>query len=537
MIRSFTAAALIGFPLLQVTGCIQVPVPNPGQPNIVLILADDMGYSDIGCFGSEIRTPNLNRLASQGIRMTRFYNASRSCPTRASLLTGLYQHQAGVGDMVKDLGYPSYQGYLNNQCVTIAEALKLNGYNTYMSGKWHVGSGPENLPGKRGFDRYFGLIDGAGSYFNKVAYKANQPAPRWMLDDEDFNAPDSGFYLTNAIADYAISFLNEEAGKEEPFFLYLAFTSPHWPLHALPEDIAKYRGKYIKGWEQLRQERYDRMLSIGILDESMKLSPRDADSPAWETLSDKEKDMWDLRMAVYAAMIDRMDQNIGRVLKQLEIIGELDNTIVLFLSDNGGCHEALTTQKKVSGLYGQAGGPDSFDSYEIPWANVSNTPFRMFKHWVYEGGISTPFIAWYPGIIPYGQIIRQAGHITDIMPTLMDISGSTYPLVYKGNRILTNEGTSLFRALKGKKFRRQNPIFWEHQGNRAVAKGKWKIVSSYDTRTKKFNKWELYNIKKDRSELNDLSTVNPARLSRMNKLYEKWAARAGVVSREEIDKK
>lgn len=506
------------------------------RPNIILILADDMGYSDIGCYGSEIRTPNLNRLASQGIRMTRFYNASRSCPTRASLLTGLYQHQAGVGDMVKDLGYPSYQGYLNNQCVTIAEALKLNGYNTYMSGKWHVGSGPENLPRKRGFDRYFGLIDGAGSYFNKVSYKANQPAPRWMLDDEDFNAPDSGFYLTDAIGDYAISFLQEETGKDEPFFLYLAFTSPHWPLHALPEDISRYRGKYMKGWDQLRQERYDRMLSMGILDESIKLSPRDSDSPEWNTLSDKEKDMWDLRMAVYAAMIDRMDQNIGRVLKQLEKMGDLDNTIVIFLSDNGGCHEVLTTQRKVTGLFGLPGNPDSFDSYEIPWANVSNTPFRMFKHWVHEGGISTPFIAWYPGLIPDGRVIRQAGHITDIMPTLMDITGSSYPLEYKGNKILPNEGISLLRALKGKKIRRQNPIFWEHEGNRAVAKGDWKIVSSYDTRAKKFNKWELYNIKKDRSELNELSATYPARLKRMVKLYDKWAYRVGVVSREVIDK-
>jgi arylsulfatase A-like enzyme len=264
------------------------------KPNIILILADDMGYSDIGCFGSEIKTPNLDRLASQGVRFTQFYNASRSCPTRASLLTGLYQHQAGVGDMVNDLGYPSYQGYLNTQCITLGEALKINGYNTYMSGKWHVGNRPETLPLKRGFDRYFGLIDGAGSYFQRIAYRANSPAPRWMSDDADFNPPDSGFYMTDAITDNALSFIKNESSNKEPFFLYLAYTSPHWPLHALPEDIAKYRGKYMKGWEILRKERYQRMIQMGIIDPSAKLSPKDEASPDWENLSSEEKKMWDL---------------------------------------------------------------------------------------------------------------------------------------------------------------------------------------------------------------------------------------------------
>ena len=276
------AIAGIGTLALTINTC---STSNPQQkPNIILILADDMGYSDIGCFGSEIETPNLDRLAGQGVRMTRFYNASRSCPTRASLLTGLYQHQAGVGDMVSDLGYPSYQGYLNNECVTLAEALKMAGYNTYMSGKWHVGSKSEVHPLERGFDRYFGLIDGAGSYFERKAYRVNQQPPRWMLEDEDFNPPDSGFYLTDAITDYAISVIDGEDENEEPFFLYMAYTAPHWPLHALPEDIEKYRGEYMKGWEVLRHERYDKMLEIGILDESAKLSPRDAMSMDWQSL-------------------------------------------------------------------------------------------------------------------------------------------------------------------------------------------------------------------------------------------------------------
>ncbi len=507
------------------------------KPNVILILADDMGYSDIGCFGSEIHTPNLDRLARQGVRMTSFYNASRSCPTRASLLTGLYQHQTGIGDMVKTLGYPSYQGFLNNQCVTIAEVLKLNGYNTYMSGKWHVGSGPENLPRKRGFDRYFGLIDGAGSYFSRVAYRANQPAPRWMIDDKDFTPPDSGFYLTDVIGDHAVSFLDEGSGNKEPFFLYLAFTAPHWPLHALPEDIARYRGKYLKGWDTLRAERYRRMLKEGILDSSVLLSPRDERSPSWDTLTEEQKKMWDLRMAVYAAMIERMDQNIGKVLDQLEKMNESDNTLIIFLSDNGGCHEVMETQKKVTGLYGETGTPGSFDSYEIPWANVSNTPFRMFKHWVHEGGISTPFIAYYPVKLSKGVISGQTGHITDIMPTLIEISGGKYPSEYKDRNILPLEGISLMPALTGNELKRDNPIFWEHEGNRAMRDVDWKIVSLYDNNAKKFKAWELYNMKNDRSELNDLSSKYPEKITRMINVYETWAARTGVVSRETLDKK
>jgi arylsulfatase A-like enzyme len=255
------------------------------KPNIVLILADDMGYSDIGCFGSEIPTPNLDKLAQNGIRFSQFYNAARCCPTRASLLSGLYQHQAGIGDMVGNMGAPSYQGYLNSQCVTIAEALKSNGYNTYMSGKWHVGNRPETLPRKRGFDRYFGLIDGAGSYFQRIPYRKNQQAPRWMLDDSNFEPPREGFYMTNAITDFALQFLEEERPKSEPFFLYLAYTAPHWPLHALPEDITKYRGKYLKGWDELRMERFDKQQKLGIIDPLTRLSERDANVVAWESLS------------------------------------------------------------------------------------------------------------------------------------------------------------------------------------------------------------------------------------------------------------
>jgi len=437
--------------------------------------------------------------------------------------------------MMNDLGYPGYQGYLNNQCVTLAEALKLNGYNTYMSGKWHVGGKPEVHPLKRGFDRYFGLIDGAGSYYKPIAYRQNMAPVRWMLDDSDFYPPDTGFYFTDAIADYAISFLKEEKDDGKPFFLYLPFTAPHWPLHALPEDIAKYRGKYMQGWDVIREERYERMKKMGILDSSVKLSPKDAASPDWANLSKEEKVSWDLRMSVYAAMIDRMDQNIGRIVNYLTQENQIENTFIIFLADNGGCHENTRAQKNFLKAKGETGSEDSFDAIEIPWANVSNTPFRMFKHWVHEGGIASPFIAHLPGIVSEGKIVAQTGHITDIMPTFIEIAGGKYPGSYNGNKILPIEGISLMPALKGKELKRTIPLFWEHEGNRAVREGDWKLVSVYDNAAKKFKAWELYDLKNDRSELIDLSAEFPSRLNQLIEDYNEWSSRVGVVSKETID--
>jgi arylsulfatase len=507
------------------------------RPNIILILADDMGYSDIGCFGSEIRTPNLDRLASEGIRMTQFYNASRSCPTRASLLTGLYQHQAGVGDMVNDLGVPEYQGYINKKCVTLAEALKYNGYNTYMSGKWHVGGKDETLPFRRGFDRYFGTIDGAGSYFQRIPYRTNQAAPRWMMDSIDYNPPDTGFYMTDAITGNAVRFLSAEKGKNDPFFLYLAYTAPHWPLHALPADIARYKGKYMQGWDDLRKVRYKKMLASGIIDASVKLSPPDAGSKDWSKLSEEDRKMWDLRMAVYAAMIDRMDQGIGKVINELKSIGEAENTVIMFLADNGGCHEAVKNKGNYIKSQGETGNAESFDSYEIPWANASNTPFRMFKHWVHEGGISTPFIIWYPHMIKGGRIISQPAHITDLMPTILGFAEGKYPESFKGHEILPMEGLSLIPLFTGQKLKRDKPIFWEHEGNRAVRLGDWKLVSSYNTATKKFNEWELYNMHDDRSELNNLASKNPEIKYNLIELYCDWEERVGVIPKDRLDNK
>jgi len=506
------------------------------RPNILLILADDMGYSDLGCFGSEIKTPNLDRLASEGVQMTRFYNASRCCPSRASLLTGLYQHQAGVGDMVNNLGTPAYEGYINHTSVTLAEALKENGYNTYLSGKWHVGEAPENWPFSRGFDHAFGLIGGASSYFKLIAYRKNQAPARMALDDKPWSPPDTGFYMTNAIGDYAVKFLDEEAVKPQPFFMYLAFTAPHWPLHALPQDIVKYKGKYMQGWEILRKQRFERMKELGILDKFAALSQVDKDSPNWDTLSTSDKEMWDLRMAVYAAMVDRLDQNVGKVLNKLRQMNELNNTLIIFLSDNGGCHEQIKNRENYMPTTAETGTPESFDSYEYPWANVSNTPFRLYKHWEHEGGISAPFIAWWPGKIKH-RIDRTPGHIIDMMPTFIDAAGGTYPKEYKGNTITPEEGISLLPLFQNKTITRKVPLFWEHEGNRSVRDNNWKLVSKYNAKDKKFGPWELYNMDNDAAELHDLSSQNSDKVKQLMAKWDAWANRVGVVSREELDKK
>jgi arylsulfatase len=508
------------------------------RPNILLILADDMGYSDLGCFGSEIHTPNLDKLANEGLRITQFYNSARCCPSRASLLTGLYPHQTGIGQMVNNLGYPSYQGFLNNECVTIAEALKSNGYNTYMSGKWHVGGAPKNWPRKRGFDEYYGLVDGASNYFKLIPYRNNQQAPRMAWNDSLYTPPKDSFYMTNAIADNAIRFLKEERQKPEPFFMYLAYTAPHWPLHALSEDIAKYKGKYMKGWDIIRKERYEKLVKLGLIDSTKnKLSPRDEMSINWDSLSNEQKEAWDLRMAVYAAMVDRLDQNIGRIIKTLEEMGEKENTLVIFLSDNGGSHEPIKNIGSYVRMPGETGTPESLDSYEYPWANVSNTPFRLFKHWVHEGGISTPFIAYYPKIIKAGTINNQSTHIIDLMPTFIDLAKGTYPSEFKNHKIQPLEGESLVPLFKGKSIKRSSPIFWEHMGNKAVRDGKWKLVSRYDEDAKKFGPWELYNMENDRTELNDVSAQYPDVVSKMIQLYDSWAKRVGVVPMEELDSK
>jgi arylsulfatase A-like enzyme len=495
----------------------------PAKPNIVVILADDLGYSDVGPFGGEIDTPNLNRLANNGMRFTQFYNCARCCPTRSSLLTGLYNHEAGVGHMIQNLGVPAYQGFLNQRCVTIAEALRPAGYSTLMSGKWHVGEDRPHWPTDRGFDHYFGLISGASNYFRL------DPNRKMAMDGEPWTPPAKGFYMTDAITENAVRIVRD-APKQKPYFLYLAYTAPHWPLHALPEDIDKYRGRYKTGWDALRAERYERQLSAGLVDLRWKLSPRDAGVPAWDSLPKKDQEEWSLRMAVYAAQVDRMDQGIGRVLRQVRESGG-ENTLIIFISDNGGCAEENIALEKVA-LTPIPGGPDSFTSYRRPWANASNTPFRLWKQFTHEGGISAPFIASWPGVIrSRSGIDRTMGHVIDVMPTVLEAAGARYPRTFESREILPAEGRSLLPAMRGGRAAERAVTGWEHQGHRALRRGDWKIVSRFN------QPWELYNMAEDRTELNDLISREGARAAAMQAEYERWAARCGVVSWGEMLKR
>ncbi|MBX6312151.1 MAG: arylsulfatase [Isosphaeraceae bacterium] len=511
----------------------------PRRPNIVVILADDMGFSDLGCYGSEIATPNIDALARNGLRFTQFYNTARCCPTRASLLTGLYPHQAGVGHMVQDRGRPAYRGDLSPRCVTIAEALRPAGYHTLMVGKWHVtpvSSSKHNWPLQRGFERYYGIIHGAASYFDPVTL---------IRDNEPIKADSADYYFTDALAENAVRLLDEYAAKPEPFFFYVAFTAPHWPLHARPEDIAKYEDRYKKGWDALRAERHKRMIELGIVDAKWPLTPRDPVAPAWENAEHKA---WQARrMAVYAAQIDRLDRAVGTIVRKLRDTGRLDDTLILFLADNGGCAEELGKDSKAlhipettrDGRPVRSGndpailpGPaDTYQSYGLPWANASNTPFRRYKHWVHEGGISTPLIAHWPKGLKAepGSLTHQPGHLIDIMATCLDLAGAEYPKEREGQPVTPLEGKSLRPILEGQERAGHEAIYWEHEGNRAVRQGKWKLVSRYP------GPWELYDMEADRTELNDLAAQRPEIVAKLSALYERWAERSGVVPWSELN--
>ena len=500
------------------------------KPNIILILADDMGYSDIGCYGGEINTPNLDLLAENGIRFSQFYNAARCCPTRASLISGVYPHQAGMGAMVKTTEKASegpYQGYLSRNCVTIAEVLKEAGYYTAGSGKWHVGEERPHWPTDRGFDNYYGLISGAANYFDITRGKRAGIKRHFAIDSTAYVPPNEGFYMTDAITENAVRFLDTASVKDEPFFLYIPYTAPHWPLHAKQEDIDKYRGKYMKGWDMLRQERYERMIKMGIIDKTWGLSERNQQVTPWDDLDEDQKDQMDLLMSIYAAQVDCLDKGIGEVLSKLEAMGASDNTIVMFLSDNGGCEETGPFGQDFWGNFwdGEArpGSGDSYHSYGGSWANLSNTPFRKYKKRTHEGGTATPFIVkWPKGDLKKGSLCHHPGHIIDIMATICDVADVNYPEAYKGNTIVPLQGISFKPYITGESEIRPRTLYWEHEGNRAIRKGDWKLVSMSD------KPWELYDLSKDRSETSNLIESKAEIANEMKHLYDKWAEKVGV---------
>jgi len=510
------------------------------RPNILLVLADDLGFSDLGCYGGEIHTPNLDALAADGLRFTQFYNASRCCPSRASLLTGLYPHQAGVGAMTGDQNLPGYRGHLQPNTATLAEVLKSAGYRTFMVGKWHLGS-PN--PVQRGFEEFYGMLGGFATYWKEKPAYSRLPEDRIRRD-----YPPGAFYSTDVFADYAIDFIDQARRDtpRQPWFLYLAFNAPHFPLHAWPEDIAKYEDHYLRGWDAVRAERLERMKKLGLVVRDTQLPPRsewhnpfgggEGVNPAWDSLPVNRRRDLARRMAVYAAAVDRMDAAIGRVITSLKMTGQLDNTLILFLSDNGACAEwdpfgldVATGPKTTNVLHTgddlkSVGAPGSYISYGSGWANASNTPWRLYKHYGNEGGISTPLIAHWPGHHPdRGGLRTRPGHIVDIMATLVDVSGAKYPAQTKaGTPVTPMEGRSLLPAFAGQPVER-GPIFWEHEGNAAMRDGDWKLV-----RIGFEGPWELYNMNTDRTEHHDLAAARPAKVKTLAAQWETWAGRAQV---------
>lgn len=491
------------------------------RPNIVLIMADDLGYSDLGCYGGEMETPHLDALAADGLRFTQFYNAARCCPTRAALLTGLYPHQAGVGLMEDNLGRPAYQGFLNDRCLTIAEALRPAGYRSFAAGKWNVGYQRPHWPIDRGFERSFGLLRGAADYFDpRVGPRRN--IGLFALDDAPFTSFDDKFYATDAFTDYAVRYIDEAAGRE-PFFLYVAYTAPHSPLQAWPDDIARYRGKFREGWDVLRGRRRRRMIELGLLGSGVQLAPRDVRVPAWSEIDDA--DFQDLKMAVYAAQVDRMDQGIGRIVAALKRSKVYRDTLILFLSDNGADGESEATTKDIP-----PGAKASSHIYGRPWAQLSNTPFRGYKHETHEGGIATPLIAHWPEVIAPGGVTHEPGHLIDVMATCLDVAGAEYPTQHDGRAMMPIEGRSLVPIFRTGRRPPHEALCWEHEGNRAVRFGDWKLVGP------RGQAWQLFDLKTDRTELHDLAQEHAEKLQELAAVYDAWAARVGVVSWNELHK-
>ncbi len=523
-IADFWSPVLL-FLLISTTLSAQKKKALPVQrPNIVLIMADDLGFSDIGSYGSEIETPHLDKLAASGIRFRQFYNNAICAPTRASLLSGQYQHTAGMGYFNIDFGIPAYQGYLSKQTVSLAEVLKTAGYSTLMAGKWHVGDDSTRWPRQRGFDRFYGNIGGASDYY-VVKQQPKSKRAFFVKDDTKFRPDDNAdFYYTDEITRNATDFLREQSAENKPFFLYLAYTSPHWPLQALPADIKKYEGKYDIGWDSLRTLRFKKQQELHITGADQKISIKNKDLPAWKNLTYEEQKLWAKRMEVYAAQVDNLDQNIGRVVQQLKDLGKLDNTLIIFISDNGAAGEDVT-----SGLinqpvrnWGPLGTAGSYDSYRRNWAYASNTPLQSFKGFQYEGGVSSPFIASFPGKIAPGTLVDGTAHLIDIAPTLYEVAGARYPAQYHGHTIHPLAGESLLPVLSGKEWVRSKPIFWERAGNKAVRKGKWKLISV------RSDHWELYDIQADRGETSNVIAQHPGIAAELKGLYDQWAGSVGV---------
>ena len=491
-----------------------IRTPHSGRPNLIVILADDLGWSDTSPFGGETYTPHLARLAAGGVRATHFYNIGKCYPSRASLLTGLLNHRAGfAGGIARDEGRAGdgpYRGYLAEETPTLAEILQPLGYRSYLSGKWHVGEARKHWPDQRGFDRSFSLISGASSYYE--LRNERERIRRMSLDGEPWTPPAEGFYATNAYADKAVEFLadHERLYGEDPFFLYLAFTAPHFPLHAPIDARARYAGRYRNGWDVLRRERFMTLLTTGVIDQRFAETMRPDQVPAWENVADRA--LWEARMETYAAMITLMDEAIGRVLAQVEAMGELDNTLIIFASDNGASHEDVSGRNAHD--HGTPiGDRGSYEAINAPWAWAANAPFRFHKETTFEGGITSSAIIHWPQQVKPGGMLCDRLHVSDIVPTMLDAFGQSPDGYY---------GRSMMPVLQGRAVP-ERALFTEHAGWGALISDGWKLV-----RTPKGAQWYLFNLEEDPVESRELAALHPVRLKAMQDEWTATAQREGV---------
>ena len=514
------------------------------RPNIVLIMADDMGFSDIGCYGGEIETPNLDALAEDGLRFTQFYNTGRCCPTRASLLTGLYPHEAGLGHMVYSDKGPGYRPHLNRQCVTIAEVLKSSGYRTMMTGKWHVGHKQGQWPTDRGFEHFYGIHIHVDSYFKVlsgcpvyhndrlVVPPTSDPMHDAVEQSTGFgsNGSETQWYTTDVFTDWSLKFLDEAQDDDRPFFLYTAYNAPHWPLEAPQENIDKYQGWYSAGWDKLRAQKLTRMKQLGLVSSHTQLSP--SNCPKWDTLPAADRSELEFRREIYAAQIERMDQNIGRIIAKLQQMKCLDNTLLLFLSDNGCCAEGgmfgYQWNKNTKSNFAQWRKKSARSSSQgEAWSNASNTPFRLHKRWVHEGGIATPLIVHWPAtIVGGGKLTHQPGHVVDLMATCIDVAEAEYPTAYAGSAVRPLSGQSLLQNLKDPNKLVDRTLFWEHERHAAIRKGNWKLVTLNGSNS---TQWELYDLSEVRTETTDVAGEHPELVENLKTQWTQWAKQANVL--------
>jgi arylsulfatase len=522
--------------LTLLSGQLLAQKADSGRPNILIILADDMGYSDLGCYGSEIQTPNLDKLARNGVRFTQFYNCARCCPTRASLLTGQYPQSVGINGMGVNL---------NMNAATIAEVLKMNGYHTGMTGKWHLSQtkpiankaeqlswlanrsdhGPfsplENYPCNRGFEEHYGTIWGVANYFDPFSLVHNELPVKELPKD---------FYLTDYVTEKSLELIDQFSSDKQPYFLYVAYTAPHWPLQARPEDIAKYRNKYRDGWDALRNSRYQRMIDLKLIDPVTWKLPSNSSGKKWADCVNKDTEAEN--MAAHAAMVDRMDQGIGLIIKKLNENHQLENTIIFFLSDNGASYErgyppgfdrpAFTRDSTMIDYNSPNPGSQTTWNYlGDAWASAVNTPYRFWKKESYEGGTKTPFIVSWPAkLSKFGNTINKGvGHVIDLMPTCLNIAGAEYPGMINGLKTNKLDGRNLMPLILGETTSIHDTLFWEHEGGRAARLGNWKIASLGG------KEWELFNLEEDRTETNNLASKYPGRVKEMDELWKNWMKR------------